>query len=442
VAADLILDDDGSTLAGRQIGPYRIVEEIGRGGMGIVYAAEDARLGRTVALKALPPDYTRDPARRERLTREARAAAALSHAAIATIFALEELDGELYLVSELVRGRTLRDEIRGGALPPARLLETLIAVADGLAAAHRAGIVHRDLKPENIVRRDDGQVKILDFGLALMESGEAPTALRLTQSGMALGTPGYMAPEQFSGAEVDARADVFAFGVLAWELATGQHPFGADGAEQVARMADLMQGRGSAILTRPLPIDGLSHVLRRCIRTSPAERYASAEPLLDDLRVLSLIGAPVEPSASAAAPGALWWWKFHQATVALVNGLTPVAAWFVRTYWRPFGAVVFFVVLALATLSVTLRLNQLFMARVDPAALPAHRARIYSWMAGLEALLAIALLIAGALVAGANDGLAAILVTLAIVTIASLGIIEPATTTAAGIEERADSGKR
>src|SRR5206468_11381135 len=129
---------------------YHVIEEIGRGGMGVVYAAEDQRLRRTVALKALTPEYTRDPIRRERLTREARAAAALSHPAIATVFALEEIEGELYIVSELVRGRTLREELHDGPLPPAQLVPVLIAIATALAAAHERGIVHRDLKPDNI----------------------------------------------------------------------------------------------------------------------------------------------------------------------------------------------------------------------------------------------------------------------------------------------------
>jgi serine/threonine protein kinase len=168
-AAPELLVDDEPPLEGR-IGTYRILEEIGRGGMGVVYAARDERLGRAVALKALPAAFSNDAMRRARLTREARAAAALSHPAIATIYALEEIDGRLFIVSELVRGRTLRDEIRDGPLPADRLLSTLVHVASGLEAAHALGIVHRDLKPENVIRRSDGQVKVLDFGLARWEA--------------------------------------------------------------------------------------------------------------------------------------------------------------------------------------------------------------------------------------------------------------------------------
>ncbi|PYR76662.1 MAG: hypothetical protein DMF86_11635 [Acidobacteria bacterium] len=148
-----------------QIGPYRVLEEIGRGGMGIVYAAEDTRLGRIVALKALPTEFGRDPVRRERLAREARAAAAVAHPSIATVFALEEIDGHLYIASELVRGQSLRHELSHGALPVGRAIATAIDIADALDAAHQQGVVHRDLKPENVVRRLDGGIKVLDFGL-------------------------------------------------------------------------------------------------------------------------------------------------------------------------------------------------------------------------------------------------------------------------------------
>jgi len=440
VAARLILDEPESSLVGRQIGVYRVIEEVGRGGMGIVYAAEDTRLGRTVALKALPPDYASDPIRRERLTREAKTAAKLSHPAIATVFSLEEDQGDLFLITELVRGRTLRDELGDGALAPAVLLDTLLDIAAGLAAAHEANIVHRDLKPENIIRCGDGHIKILDFGLAKVTSGHARTTMQLTDVAAAPGTPGYMSPEQLRGEDVDARTDIFAFGIVGWELATGRHPLGADNVELLAKLAELMEGRGVLSLVQPLSVPGLSVVLRRCLRVNPADRYESGAALLQDLKALRL---DRDSGALAVVPPAtaLWWWQFHQATVAVVNGLTPVAAWFVRRWAepRPFGAIAFFVILALATISVTLRLNLLFISRIHPASLARHRARFYSYIAATEALLAMVMLGSAALVAGNYDGMAAVLVTLAVVTFASLGIIEPATTTAAGIEEKAGS---
>jgi serine/threonine protein kinase len=432
VAPELVLDDGQASLAGRLIGPYQVEEEIGRGGMGVVYAAEDTRLRRPVALKALPPEYARDPSRRERLMREARTAAALSHPAVATVFALEDIDGELYLASELVRGRTLREELADGPLPPARLLETLTDIASGLAAAHALQIVHRDLKPENIVRRHDGQIKILDFGLARSHGTDARTTVRLTQTGMALGTPGYMAPEQFSGGDVDSRADVFAFGILGWELATGRHPLGADGAEALAPMKDLVDGRGT--FAAGLPVHGLAPVLRRCVRLDPAERYRSAEPLLLDLRRARSASHDSAPATPEEPSSGMWWWQFHQAAVAVINGLSPIVVWFVRQWAPRYGLLLFYGVLALATLSVSLRLNLLFTAKVHPSMLRAHRARHYPWMAGAEGALALLLLVSAALVAGPRDAIAAVLVTLAISTIASLGIIEPATTAAAGLK--------
>ncbi len=431
VAPELILDPPGPSLAGTQVGPYRIIREIGRGGMGVVYEAEDTRLRRTVALKALPSQYTQDPARRERLTREARAAAALTHPSIATIYALDELDGVLFLASELVRGETLREELRRGLLPADRLLPTLIQLASGLAAAHAAGIVHRDFKPENIVRCADGTVKILDFGIARMRDADAVTELRLTQTGMAIGTPGYMAPEQMDGQEVDARTDVFAFGVVAWELATGVHPFGTSAAELVARMADMLDGRPATGIGPALGIDGLGAVLRRCLHRIPGDRYASAADLLVALERLQ--SSPAVPRLELPAPPdrALWWWQFHQALMAIVIASLPIVTLFVRRWDRTIGSQFFLAVLALSTISVTIRLNLLFTSRVHRARLAAQRARVYTPMAAAETLLGLVLLAAAALVAGTNVVLAAILVTLAVVTVASLGIIEPATTAAA-----------
>jgi serine/threonine-protein kinase len=434
VAADLILESPAESLTGKLLGFYRVGAVIGRGGMGVVYAAEDLRLGRTVALKALTPEYTRDPVRRERLTREARSAAALSHPAIATVFALEDIDGELYIASELVDGQTLREELAAGALPPERLLPTLVDIAAALAAAHERGIVHRDLKPENVIRRRDGQVKVLDFGLAsTAASSEAPSFTRLTEVGVALGTPGYMAPEQLGGGEVDARADVFAFGVLGWELATAEHPFGRDPGSVLARMTELMDG-GSPRLSRALPVPGLDRVVRRCMRAAPAERYTSAVALLADLRSLGS-GTLAESFTSQA--GRLWWWKCHQVTIAVINVFMVAALWQIR-HWttRPYGSVMFLVALMLATISVTLRLNLWFTSRVHPETLAGHRARLFPAVIGADTLLAIAWLVTAALIAGEHDEMAALLVTVGVAAFASLVLIEPATTREAGIQTR------
>jgi hypothetical protein len=433
VAAHLILDDPpAGTLVGKRVGSYHVLEEVGRGGMGIVYAAEDERLRRTVALKALTPEYTSDPTRRERLIREARAAAALSHPAIATIFALEEIAGNLYIVSELVRGRTLRDELRDGPLPPAQLQPVLIAIAEALVAAHQRGIVHRDLKPENIIRRDDGQIKVLDFGIARSPVAASPTATKLTQAGAALGTPGYMAPEQFSGTDVDGRTDQFAFGVLAWELATGEHPFGTDAASILAIMTDLMQGK-TVGLSRALPLPGLERVVRRCVRAAAAERYPSAEALLAELRAL---GTVATPARLVAGGDSLWWWQFHQVAVAALNASMPVAMWTIR-HWvdsKPYRSTLFLAALTFATVSVTLRLNLFFTSRVHPAMLIEQRTRSFPGIAFADAGLAVLLLAAAALIAGDHDEIAALFLSLAIVALASLSLIEPATTRAAGLK--------
>ncbi len=166
---------------------------------------------------------------------------------------------------------------------------------------------------------------MLDFGIARSPTAGSRTATKLTQAGVALGTPGYMAPEQFKGADVDARADQFAFGVLAWELATGEHPFGTDPASVISRMTELMEGR-TAGLSRALPLPGLDRIVRRSLRAAPAQRYPSMEALLSDLRAL-------ESSAVARPPmpgDMLWWWQFHQMAIAIVDGSMPVAMWTIR----------------------------------------------------------------------------------------------------------------
>jgi serine/threonine protein kinase len=433
VAADLILDENngGRSLAGKQLGVYRVIREIGRGGMGVVYAARDERLDRTVALKALPPEFTSDRRYRERLAREARAAAAFTHESIATVFALEEIDGELFIASELVEGETLRDELGRGPVDPGRLIPTLLEIGSALAAAHAHNITHRDLKPENIIRRRDGHIKILDFGLARISGSAGPTVTRLTEPGVAPGTPGYMAPEQLSGGDIDGRTDIFAFGVLAWELATGTHPFGSNASLMLARMAE---GR-PATLSGQLPIPALDPIVRRCMRVSPAERYATADVLVEDLRRLQTQSGIERSNVPVDDLQGLWWWQFHQITMTVVDAATPILTGLAGGGMpKPFGNWIFFAALALATAAVTLRLNLLFTARVHPIRLRTHRSQLFSWIASAELALAALMLGSAVAVAEAHAVVAGILVSLAIVMIASLSVIEPATTDGAGLD--------
>jgi predicted ATPase len=223
---------------------YAIVGELGRGGMGVVYQAEDRRLGRTVALKVLPPEAARDPRRLERFRREARAACALNHPAVCTLYDMGEHQGQPFLILEWIDGRTLR-ALAGARAGPAELLPLFRRVAEALRAAHAAGIVHRDIKPENLMVRPDGYVKVLDFGLARLlpapaGAGPAPAGAD-TDPGMLVGTVSYMSPEQTRSGPTDSATDLFSLGIVLYELATGRHPFEADTA----------YGTMHAIATRP-----------------------------------------------------------------------------------------------------------------------------------------------------------------------------------------------
>ena len=426
VAPELLADSPADApLTGRRVGPYRIHEEIGRGGMGVVYAAEDERLGRQVALKALPPAFSRDGQARERLQREARAAAALSHPAIATVYALEDIDGDLFIASELVRGPTLRAVLASGALPAARLVDVCLQVAQALDAAHARGIVHRDLKPENVLVGADGGVKVVDFGIARSLTPLPSSQAALTLTGSQLGTPGYMAPEQLRGLPVDARVDVFAFGVMAYELATGSHPFGgSDPASLLERLVS-----DDPPLSRPILPAGLDAIVRRCLRGDPAGRFASGADLLAALRALAGSSAATGAPAAIDRPAA-WWWKFHQVAVATLTIAATVVVGLRHALIGPHGSWTFLAVLVLATVTTTLRLHMWFVSIVHPSSLAAVRGRTLRWVVGCEALLLTVLLGIGVVLSGPHDGTAAFLVVVALLLLLSLIVIEPATTRA------------
>jgi eukaryotic-like serine/threonine-protein kinase len=286
----LTAGDDARSLVGGQFGPFRVVAWLGQGGMGCVYRAEDTRLGRMVALKLLPPGLAPDAAARAGLLREAKSAAAINHPRVATIYEVGEIEGVAFIAMEHVQGQTLRQRAAGRPLPPAIALGHALAVAEGLAAAHERGIVHRDLKPDNVMVGEGGVLKVLDFGLArplpaAAESAEGPASAprepgasvagppSLLRASRAAGTPGYMAPEQARGEPVDARADVYAFGILLAELLSGERP---------PRTTDPRGGRRpSAFASRPL-----RRLLERCLAAEPAGRYADGRALVEALRPL------------------------------------------------------------------------------------------------------------------------------------------------------------
>ena len=267
-------------MIGQTISHYKILEKLGEGGMGIVYKAHDTTLDRTVAIKFLPRSVTIQQAEKDRFKREARAAASLNHPNVATIHAIEEEDGESFIVMEYIEGQELKQHIAAGPLSAEEGLSIAIQIADGLQAAHRKGIVHRDIKSANIMLTRSHQVKIMDFGLARV----AGTA-HVTMDGSTLGTAAYMAPEQVRGEKTDERADIWAFGVVLYEMLTGRLPFGGDYAQAV--MYSIVNEPFPSITSlRPDVPAELEHITERVLAKSAAERYQRVDDLLVELKDL------------------------------------------------------------------------------------------------------------------------------------------------------------
>jgi serine/threonine protein kinase/Tol biopolymer transport system component len=265
-------------MIGTTIGSFRIIEKIGEGGMGVVYKAQDIRLDRIVALKFLPERFSVTEEERARFLQEAKAAATLNHPNVCTIHGVEQHGTQQFIQMEFVEGQTLHEIAQQGAIPPTQALDYAIQIAEALQEAHQRGIVHRDIKSENIMINTRKQVKVMDFGLAKLRG-----SLKLTKASSTLGTLGYMAPEQIQGNEADARADLFSFGVVLYEMLTGRLPF--RGEHEAALMYSILNEDPQPLsITGGEPVPELEHIIGKALEKNPDERYQSAKDLLVDLR--------------------------------------------------------------------------------------------------------------------------------------------------------------
>src|ERR1700722_12936759 len=278
--------------SGTKLGPYEIQSPIGAGGMGEVYRARDARLNRDVAIKILPASFSSDPERLQRFAQESRAAAALNHPNILSIYDIGEAHGAPYVVSELLEGETLRDRLQNGPLSSRKTIDYAQQIARGLAAAHEKGIVHRDLKPENLFITHDGRVKILDFGLAKLTrpeadtAGDAPPQQGGTEAGTVMGTVGYMSPEQVRGKSSDWRSDIFSFGAVLYEMLSGKRAFRGESAVETMS-AILKEDPPDLAETNRNVSPALERIVRHCLEKNPAERFQSARDVTFNLEALT-----------------------------------------------------------------------------------------------------------------------------------------------------------
>jgi serine/threonine-protein kinase len=275
-------------MIGKSLLHYKILEKLGQGGMGVVYKAEDTRLKREVAIKFLPWHIASDEDARRRFEIEAQAAAALNHPNIAMVYAIEEVDDQMFIVMEYIRGQELNDLVKAGSLEAGDVTNIVIQIAEGLSAAHEKGIVHRDIKSSNIMMTDEGRIKIMDFGLAKLQDGT-----NVTKMGQTLGTAAYMSPEQAQGEEIEQRSDLWSCGVIFYELLTGELPF--KGVYEQAVFYSIINEPPAPIPQHIIEnVPHLEHIVYRCLEKSPQNRYQNASELLQDLKL------PKEETASVS----------------------------------------------------------------------------------------------------------------------------------------------
>ena len=424
----------GADLTGRQLGTYVVQRVLGRGGMGVVYLAHDTHLSRAVAIKALSPAYSHSPRIRARLRNEAKMAAALSHPGIATVYALEEIDGELYLVCEYVPGAPLRALVESGPLAIEDVIDIGVQLARALAEAHTKGIVHRDIKPENVIQTPSGIIKVLDFGLA---RSEYAMQTRLTQTGMLVGTPAYLAPEQALGQDADFRTDIFALGLLLYELASGTNPFAANTLQAtLARIVDEDPPPLSDV--RPHDVPELDQILEQCLRKDPLARYRSTNEIVSDLERLRANSRRMSAPDGGQTPALRLqgnrrqWLLNHHVIATVVNLLLLYPAWVAREWLpAPWNGAFLLCVLATAAAAISLRLHLVFTALTFPRQFAEQQSSTQSWTRICDVLLSGMLVTAAVTISSEHPEFAMIFVGAAVGLVVASFVIEPATARAA-----------
>lgn len=442
----------GEVKAGR----YEIVEELGRGGMGVVYGARDGRLGRKVALKMIPREVIDNTELRRRLGQEARAASALGHAGVATVYDFVDQGEESFIVYEYVEGVTLRQKL-DHRFSTEGILDVGVQIAEALAVAHERGIIHRDLKPENVMltatSERSAHVKILDFGLAKlpkpiisaneMSSIPTDTSPISTGAGLLVGTVNYMSPEQVEGEPADQRADLYALGLVLYEMATGTNPFA--GKTTASTIANILKQEAPPVRERnPVAPAELDRILRKCLRKRREERYQSAQELLGDLsdlrREMTKAGEPSGSAAGSEQPGILrrlfafigptpqrWWELNHLGTLLIFFPIFIYLGWKVSEWaGGSLGLFLFFAELACVAIQIGLRLFLLVTGAFNPKALSAEVRRVGIWIRLAHFLMVIIFLGMASAVAVTHTGLAAVLVVLGIAGILISLVAEPA----------------
>jgi serine/threonine protein kinase len=404
-------------------GRYRVEDEVGRGGMGVVLRARDTQLNRKVALKMLPEATTGDPGLRRRLAAEARAASGVSHSGIAAVFDFVEGPDADFIVYEFVEGHTLRMELPGGRFSTGDLVAAGIQLAEALSAAHNQGIAHRDLKPENIMvmpaEDSRGRMKILDFGLARQfaqplgaaeRSTPATTVWAETAPGVIAGTLAYMAPEQLEGEPADARTDIHALGVVLYEMVTLCHPF--RGRSTSVTIANILTQAAAPITDHaPAAPTEINRIIHKCLRKRREERYQSARELLTDLRNFrSDSGSSTEAAAREQSPSLLRsflgsegikpyrLWEIMHMKMCIRSGLLVILAWWFRTGSSgTASSILFFSTVVCATVYCLLSAGILYLGAGDRRSLCAYMRTLAPWFvvfglaSGVQALCMAAL---------------------------------------------------